>query len=306
LIEMKNSAPPKVSVIIPAYNTEKFLAETIRSVLDQTYGDYEVIVVDDGSSDGTLGVARSFEPRVKVLAQPNRGPASARNLAIRNSRGDYIAFLDSDDLWMTDKLEEQIAFLERNPAVGLVYSEALMFTGNNGDLKVSEKFGFPYDPSFRSLLFGNYIPNSTVMIRRACVDKVGLLNESRELVGVEDYEYWMRVAKHFAMAGIPRPLMYYRVREGNLMGDGRDIDKTPRLYIAAIREIERLYPQLWEECRLDRQMQFARFHVRAGFAWKRRGAWRQCAIKFREALSYSSRPRVFRWIVAAMLLKRWS
>ena len=297
---------PKVSVVIPAYNTEQFLAETIRSVLDQTYGDYEVIVVDDGSSDGTLGVARSFEPGVKVLSQPNGGPASARNLAIRDARGDYIAFLDSDDLWTKDKLEEQVAFMERNPAVDLVYSEALMFTGNNGDRKVSEKFGFPYDPSFRSLLFGNYIPNSTVMIRRSCVDKVGLLNERRELVGVEDYEYWLRVAKRSTMAGIPRPLMYYRVRDGNLMGDGRDIDKTPRLYIAAIREIERLYPQLWEECQLDRQMQFARFHIRAGFAWKRRGAWKQCAMKFKEALSYSSRPRVFRWIVAAVLLKRWS
>src|SRR5262249_27723626 len=150
---MKNSARPKVSVIIPAYNTEKFLAETIRNVLDQTYGDYEVIVVDDGSSDGTLGVARSFEPRIKVLAQPNGGPASARNLAIRNSRGDYIAFLDSDDLWMTDKLEEQIAFLGRNPAVGLVYSEALVFTGNNCYMNVSAKLGLPYDHIFGTFVY---------------------------------------------------------------------------------------------------------------------------------------------------------
>ncbi len=295
-----------MSVIIPAYNTEEFLAETIRSALDQTYRDYEVIVVDDGSSDETLNVARSFEPQIKVLAQPNGGPASARNLGIRNSRGDYIAFLDSDDLWMSDKLEEQTEFMENNPAVGLVYSEALMFTDNKGEMKITEKFGFPYEPSLRTLLFGNYIPNSTVMVRRTCIDKIGLLNESRELVGVEDYEYWMRIAKHFPIAGIPRPMMYYRVRDNNLMGDGKDINKTPRLYIAAIREIERLYPQLWEEVQLDRQMQFARFHVRAGFAWKRKGAWKQCAVRFGEALSYSSKPRVFRWIVAATLLKRWS
>src|SRR5215510_12177762 len=303
---MKNSAPPKVSVIIPAYNTEKFLAETIRSVLDQTYGDYEVIVVDDGSSDGTLGVARSFEPRVKVLAQPNRGPASARNLAIRNSRGDYIAFLDSDDLWMKDKLEDQVALLERNPDAGLVYSEALMFTGNNADQKFVEKIGYPYEPSLGSLLYGDYIPNSTVVIRRACIDKVGLQNESREFIGVEDYEYWMRVAKHYAMIGIPRPLAYYRIREDNLMGDGRDIDKGLKLSIAALLEIERLYPNLWDECRVDRQKLLARLHVRAGFAWKRKGSWKRCAIKFREALSYSSKPRVFRWMVAALLLKRWS
>lgn len=297
---------PKVSVIIPAYNTEKYLADTVRSVLDQTYGDYEVIVVDDGSSDGTLGVARSFEPRIKTLAKPNGGPASARNLAIRNSQGDYIAFLDSDDLWMKDKLEEQVALLERNPTVGLVYSEALMFTGNSGEQRAGVKIGYTSDPSFSSLLFGDYIPNSTVVIRRACVDKVGLLNESREMVGVEDYEYWMRMAKHFAMAGVPRPLAYYRIREGNLLGDGRDINKGLSLSIAAIREIERLYPGLWEECQVDREMLLAKLHVRAGFAWKRKSDWKQCAIKFREALSYSSKPRVFRWMAAAMLLKRWS
>lgn len=297
---------PKVSVIIPAYNAERYLAETVRSVLDQTYGDYEVIVVDDGSNDGTLGVARSLEPRIKTLTKSNGGPASARNLAIKNSQGDYIAFLDSDDLWMKDKLEEQVALLEKNPTLGLVYGEALMFTGNNGELKIRDKIGFTADPSFRSLLFGDYIPNSTVVIRRACADQVGLLNESRGLIGVEDYEYWMRVAKHFTIAGISRPLAYYRIREGNLMGDGSDINKGLNLSIAAIREIERLYPNLWEEHQIDREMLLARLHIRAGFAWKRKNDWGQCAIKFREALNHSSSPRVFRWMAAAMLLKRWS
>src|SRR5262249_36146131 len=132
------------------------------------------------------------------------------------------------------------------------------------------------------------------------------LNESKELIGVEDYEYWMRVAKHFTMAGIPRPLAYYRIREGNLMGDGSDINKGLNLSIAAIHEIERRYPNLWEECQVNRQMLLAKLHVRAGFAWKRKRDWKQCAIKFREALSYSSNPIVFRWMVAAMLLKRWS
>ncbi len=295
---------PKVSVIIPAFNTERYLAEAIRSVLDQSYGDYEIIVVDDGSSDGTLDVARSFEPRIKALTKSNGGPASARNLAIRNSQGDYIAFLDSDDLWAPDKLEEQVAYLDKNPAAGLVYGEALMFTGDGADRIIGEKIGYTFNPSFRSLLFGDYIPNSTVVFRRACVDKVGLLNET--LIEGEDYEYWMRVAKHFAMAGIPRHLAYYRIREGNLLGDGSDINKGLNISIAAIREIEKLYPELWEECRVDRQKLLARLHVRAGFAWKRKSDWRQCAVKFREALSYSSNPIVFRWMAAALLLKRWS
>ncbi|MCI0524585.1 MAG: glycosyltransferase [Acidobacteria bacterium] len=293
-------------MIIPAYNAQTYIAETLGSVLAQTYKNYEVIVVDDGSSDGTLRIAKSFEPRIKVLTKQNGGPASARNLAINSSLGDYLAFLDSDDLWVEDKLERQTAFLDENPGVRLVYSEALMFTENNGEKKVGGKIGYTTDPSFRLLLFGDYIPNSTVMIRRACVEKIGLLNESRELVGVEDYEYWMRIAKHFRMAGIPRPLAYYRIRAGNLMGDGSDINKGLKLSLAAIREIDRLYPDLWEEYQVDRETLLARLHIRAGFAWKKRHNWKQCVIKLREAVGYSSSPRVFRWMVAAMLLKRWS
>ncbi len=297
---------PKVSVVIPAYNAEKYIAETLRSVFAQTYKSYEVIVVDDGSRDETLQVARSFGPRIKALTKRNGGPASARNLAINHSQGDYIAFLDADDLWMDDKLEQQVALLDENRGAGLVYGEALMFTGSNGVKEIERKIGYTVDPSFRSLLFGDYIPNSTVVIRRACIDEVGLLNESKELVGVEDYEYWMRIAKCYPMAGIPRPLAYYRIREGNLMGDGRDINKGLNLPIAAIREIERLHPGLWEEYQVDRQMLFARLHVRAGFAWKKRGDWGNCLLEYGEALGYSFRPRVFRWIIAATLLKRWS
>ncbi len=297
---------PKVSVIIPAYNSETYIAETLGSVLAQTYKNYEVIVVDDGSSDGTLRIAKSFEPRIKALTKQNGGPASARNLAVSNSQGDYIAFLDSDDLWVEDKLEQQTAFLDENRDAGLVYGEAFMFTENDGEKKVGGRIGYTTDPSLRLLLFGDFIPNSTVMIRRACVEKVGLLNESRGLIGVEDYEYWMRIAKHFPMAGIPRPLAYYRIREGNLMGDGSDINKGLKLSIAAIREIERLYPDLWEECQVDREMLFARLHVRAGFAWKQRRDWRQCVANFKEAARHSANLRVFRWMAAAMLLKRWS
>jgi glycosyltransferase involved in cell wall biosynthesis len=297
---------PKVSVIIPAYNSEKYIGATLRSALAQTCGNYEVIVVDDGSQDGTLRIAKSFEPQIKVLAKANGGPASARNLAIENSQGSYLAFLDGDDLWVEDKLEQQVAFLDENREVGLVYGEALMFTEAGGEKKFGDKIGYTSDPSFRLLLFGDYIPNSTVMIRRDCVGKVGLLNERRELIGAEDYEYWMRIAKHFPLAGISRPLAYYRLREGNLMGDGDDINQGLKLSLAAIREVEQLYPGLWKECQVDRELLFARLHIRAGFAWKRKRDWKQCVTKFSEALGYSTNPQVFRWMAAAMLLRRWS
>lgn len=297
---------PEVSVVIPAYNAEGYLAETIRSVLAQSYSDYEVVVVDDGSSDRTPEVAKSFEPHVRVLTKENGGPASARNLAINNTSGRYIAFLDSDDLWVEKKLALQVAFLDDNPGVGLTFGEAWMFSDEAGEKTIAGKIGYTGEATFRSLLFGDYIPNSTVMIRRACVDAVGLLNESRELIAVEDYEYWMRIARSFPMEAIPEALAWYRIRAGNLMGDGRDIDNGLTRAIAALREMERQYPAVWTEQQVDRGQLLARLHVRAGFAWKQRPAWHEAGRKFVEALRYSSHPRVFRWIAAAILLRRWS
>jgi glycosyltransferase involved in cell wall biosynthesis len=297
---------PKVSVVIPVYNAEAWLADTIGSVLAQRYDDYEIVIVDDGSSDRTVQVARGFEPRVTVLQQPNGGPASARNRAIERARGEYIAFLDCDDLWAPEKLARQVAFLDSRPEIGLTWAEAWMFSESAGERTVPGKIGYTGEASFRLLLFGDFIPNSTVMIRRCCVDAVGLLNESRELIAVEDYEYWMRIARRFPIAAIPEPLAWYRIREGNLMGDGRDINRGLARTLAALAEMERQYPQVWAEQQVDRAQLLARLHVRAGFAWKQRGAWRACGRKFGEALGCHLHPRTLRWIVAATLLRRWS
>jgi glycosyltransferase involved in cell wall biosynthesis len=297
---------PKISVIIPAYNAEKYLAETIESVLTQTYDNHEVIAVDDGSTDDTLRVLRSFEPQITVLSKPNGGPATARNMAIRNSTGEYLAFLDSDDIWTKDKLREQAGFLVQHPEIGLLFSEALMFVVENGEKKILKKIGYTVNPTFCSLLWGNYIPNSTVVIRRSCLDQIGLLNENRDLIASEDYEYWMRIARRFSIAGIAKPLAYYRVREDGLMGDSKDIDKWLRLTLAAVAEVEKIYPQMWAECGIDRNKLFARMHIRAGFAWKQSGDWKECFLRFGQALSISKKPRVIRWIIAAALLKRWS
>lgn len=296
----------RVSVIIPAFNAEDFVAETIESVLAQTRAADEIIAVDDGSTDGTLEVLRSFGPDVAVLSKPNGGPASARNLAIRHSTGDLLAFLDCDDLWMPEKLEKQIRYLDEHPQTGLLFSEAVMFSESDGKQIDHGTIGWTVDPTFRQLLFGDFIPNSTVVIRRGCVDRVGYLNESRDLIAVEDYEYWMRIARHFEMAGIAEPLAMYRLRDGNLMGDGSDIDKGLNLALRAIEEIERQYPEMWSETGVRKGELFARLHVRAAFAWKQRGEWLNCLKKYVEALGMSMHPRVFRWIAAATLLRRWS
>lgn len=298
--------PPKVSVVIPAYNAEAYIVETLESVFSQTYTNYEVIVVDDGSTDGTLELLRGYVGKIKLVTKANGGPASARNLAIKHARGEFIAFLDSDDLWVEDKLAEQVKFFNHHAEVGMVYSEALMFVQEGAQKIIKGKLGYTDSPTFCKLLLGNFIPNLTVMLRRACIDKVGWLNEAKTVIAIEDYEYWLRVAKLFPIAGIARPLAYYRVREGNLVGDGRDIEQGLQRTLAAVQEVEKLFPRMWDECGLDRAMVFARLHIRAGFAWKRQKNWRECLRKYAAALRYSRRPRVFRWLLAASLLRRWS
>lgn len=297
---------PKVSVIIPAFNSAPFIAETIQSVLAQTYGNFEIIVVDDGSTDTTLDVLNEFGDQITALTKANGGPASARNLAIRNASGKYIAFLDADDLWTPEKLTEQVAFLEAHPEVGLTYAEALMFDEVGGEKQIRGKIGFTGETSFCHLLLGDHIPNSTVLMRRNCVDTIGWLNERRDLIAVEDYEYWLRLAKAFPIRAIAKPLAYYRVHAHNLMGKGDNIEKSLRLPLRVLEEIETRFPDCWRECGTEKDVLFARLTIRAGFAYKQRGDWWNCLKKFRQALGHRCNLRVLRWIVAATLLKRWS
>ncbi len=296
----------RVSVIIPCYNTEAFLAETIESVLAQTRPAAEILVIDDGSTDRTREVAASFGTRITLQSKPNGGPASARNLGMRRATGEYLAFLDGDDLWYPEKLERQVATMEANSRVDLLFSEAWMFRDEGGARQRLRKIGYTGDPTFRQLLFGDFIPNSTVLLRRSVIERVGWLNEDRGLIGVEDYEYWMRVAYHGVMAGLAEPLGLYRLREGSLMGDGREIEKGLALALAALSAVESRFPSMWEETQVQREALLARLHVRAAFAWKQRGAWGSCLSHYGKALRHWPHPRVLRWIVAASILPKWS
>ncbi len=299
-------AGSRVSVIIPCFNAAEFVAATIESVLRQTRPAAEILAIDDGSTDETLAVLAGFGDRIRVLRKKNGGPATARNVGIRHATGDYLAFLDSDDLWEEDKLARQLAEFEAHPETGLLFSEAWMFREVAGERLPLRRIGYTGDPSFRQLLFGDYIPNSTVIIRRELVEAVGLLNERRELIGVEDYEYWMRIGRHHQLRGLAEPLAWYRIREGNLMGAGEDIDKGLRLAMAALGEIEQADPQIWQDQGVDRARLFARLHLRAGHAWKRRGEWRRWLVHNVAAWRHCHAPRVWRWMVAAALLRRWS
>ncbi len=296
--------PPKVSVIIPMYNAAPYLSETLASVYAQTYQDFEVLLIDDGSTDQTLAVARGFEPRARVFTQHNQGPSAARNLGFRYAQGEYLAWLDSDDLWHSDLLKVQVSYLDTNLHVSLVYAESWAFIQHGDRRVIVDKVGYTVNPDLRLLLYGDCIPTNTILLRRSCYEQLGGMNES--LVRAEDYEYLMRIAYRCQIAGIARPLAFYRWRTDSLVGDNRDINRGLSDAVIALQMVERLHPDLWQRTGVRRGQLLARLQIRAAHAWKRRGQWLQALASAVKAFRYSCHPLVARWILAAALLKRWS
>ena len=203
------SERPTISVVIPAYNGEKFVANAIRSALAQTYPPLEIIVVDDGSKDGTVGVIAGFPAPVCLLRQSNGGPASARNHGIREAKGDWIALLDADDTWLPHKLERQICHCS-DPKVGVIHA-----FGEDWKTETEGEIRRPL--TFATLWIKNGIITSSVLMRkRACVE-VGYFDEDRALIAVEDYNLWLRLTyAGWAVNTCAESLMRYTPAAGNL------------------------------------------------------------------------------------------
>jgi len=198
-----------VSIIVPTYNYARFLPEALESVRAQTYTDWECIVVDDGSTDDTASVLRAAETndsRIRHVSQDNRGPSAARNRGIAESTGDYVQFLDADDLLPPTKLEHQVLAMEADPSIGIVYSDSRFFRGSATDL-IGYRMPGPRpsspapglsssDPVLRALIQHNITVVEGPLIRRSVITTVGLFDES--LNRAEDWQYWLRCA----LAGI--------------------------------------------------------------------------------------------------------
>ena len=203
---------PKISVIIPAYNAMTYLPETMATVLNQTVADFEVIVVNDGSSDETeQWVAQLVDPRVKLISQKNQGLAAARNTGIDHAKGEYLAFLDADDLWESTKLEKQVRCLEENPEVGLVYTWSALI--NEQGILTGRVFKSHAEGNVWKTLIGYNIVwcGSVAMVRRSCFDRVGAFD--RQLSSFnngEDWDMWLRIAAEYPFKVIKEPLVYYR------------------------------------------------------------------------------------------------
>ena len=210
---------PMISVIIPAYNAEKYVLQAVRSVIAQNYSPLEILLIDDGSVDRTVALVRAEAPQVTIISQANSGVAAARNTGLRNASGDLICFLDADDGWFPGKLDAKLAYLRRHPEAGVVFHEWYDWRPDAGgeypELQRPDRSGLTETEARRTgwiyhilLLKGCIIHTSSVMIRREVVAQVGLFRTG--LVTGEDYDYWLRVSQTCQIHMLNEIYSFYR------------------------------------------------------------------------------------------------
>jgi len=211
---------PLVSVIMPAYDMQEFIGESISSVIAQTYTNWELIVVDDGSTDQTKNIVAKFmeeDKRIQYFYQPNSGQGKARNLAIHESKGGLVAFLDADDSWMPDKLKRQTAFIQQNNA-DLIFSDIIIVDEKGNKLRdtwgVVDKI-YRGDGGIIGFMFENKAPMPAIMAKKESILKLGGFSESDDMRYVEDYDLWLRMLQQNSVfASSAEKLATYRLLSG--------------------------------------------------------------------------------------------
>jgi len=211
---------PAVSILLPVYNGAEFLSESLRSVLQQTYHDFELIIIDDGSSDDSARIIEGIiDRRIRFYRQSNRGLAATLNRAIELSRGEYLARQDQDDVSLPERLEKQLGYLISHPHCGLVGTWARIVAGTEATERVhkhaSENCLLKFD-----LLFDNPFVHSSVMLKKSAVETVGMYSTDPARQPPEDYELWSRLSRKWEVANIPEILHIYREIPTSMSRDG--------------------------------------------------------------------------------------
>jgi glycosyltransferase involved in cell wall biosynthesis len=204
---------PAISVIVPAYNAEKTILKTIESVQQQTFSDFELIVINDGSTDQTLEqIGTVDDPRLKVFSYSNGGLPTARNRGISHTNGEFITFLDADDLWTADKLELQLTALQQHSEAGVAYSWTYYMDEQGESVHASVPVFFQGNV-YANLLMGNFLDSgSNPLIRREAIESVGEFDST--LKSCEDWEYWLRLAARWSFVVVPKAQIFYRQTSG--------------------------------------------------------------------------------------------
>jgi glycosyltransferase involved in cell wall biosynthesis len=294
--------PPAVSVVMPVFNVAPFVRSAADSVLKQTLDDLELIVVDDGSTDGSAeALAAVQDPRMRVIQQANAGSSAARNTGIQQAFGRYIAFIDGDDLWLPKKLSTHLEFMEQHPQVDLTFSlSSVVDEKGNPTGRASRRVkGFV---SFQQLLIENVVANgSSVVLRRVALDRAGHFDVT--LQSAVDHDVWLRVAlgRPANVYCIPRVLTLYRLRAGQITGDWRRMEQSWRVLLEKMRRLAPI-----QVAAVERQTR-AQFYRYLAYIAHEGGEYVESASLLRSALA-SDVARVLldrrTWVLAASLLAR--
>jgi glycosyltransferase involved in cell wall biosynthesis len=227
-MKKKDAATPSrrnsalVSVIIPTYNRQAYVREAIESVLSQTYSPFELLVVDDGSTDDTPALLKAYQGRIKVLRQSNHGVSAARNLGIRSARGAFIALLDSDDYWQPDKLALQMDWFDTHPEALICQTEEIWIRNGvriNPGMRHKKQAGYIFEHSLALCL----ISPSAVMMHTTLLEEMGLFDES--LPACEDYDLWLRVTSKYPVGLVKTPAIVKRGGHADQLSAMQELDK---------------------------------------------------------------------------------
>jgi glycosyltransferase involved in cell wall biosynthesis len=287
------SEDPLVSVVLPAYNARAYIAQAIRSVLDQDYQNLEIIVVDDGSSDGTPDEARLFGERVRVIEQKNGGPAAARNRGVAHARGKLLAFIDADDLWLPGKLRAQVDYLRENAEAGVVFGRFVRWIARedgafdpppeiplapSAQLIVPEASGWIYP----ELLLDSVIWIVSAMVRREIWDALGGLDPA--LRCGEDYDFFIRASRICKMDKLDRVVAYYRIHTQSTTHVVRDEDFECKVLVRSLKQFGTAAPDGREVSRKLLSDRLFRIFFNHGYRHYKNGSPRIAASAFLQAL----------------------
>jgi len=209
---------PKISINLCCYNSEKFLYETLNSIIKQTYQNWELIIINDGSSDSTESIINDYIKRgfpITYYFQKNKGVGFSRNIALKVSKGEYVAFIDHDDIWMPDYLNKQILFLENNPEIDFIYTNFFMLNQQTGRMQLAHKKSQPSGYVFERFLHRYPIGILTVVIRKKVIDKLDSFFDVK-LKLAEEYDVFMRILHDCKASYLDEPLAIYRIHSNML------------------------------------------------------------------------------------------
>jgi len=212
---------PLISIVIPLYNQDKYIGETLSSVLNQSYREIEVVVIDDGSTDNSAKVVQGYrDQRLRYFYQANSGlPAIARNRGIKEAKGEWIAFVDHDDAWVPDKLGKQVNVMYKHPEVDLICAKEIVWDG----IKLGHSIPpYKYNPKslniFLDMIVSNRVMTCTVLVKKAVLNLMGGFRENPDLLAVEDYDLWLRISKKHQIWFMDEVFSKYRIHSHNATG----------------------------------------------------------------------------------------